>query len=81
MTGPTKGDILPPYLSPPTPNSEFASLMKEVAEREAEAGVKFKIIETAGLSMRRVLQVSNPLESAGCTSPSFLPCKNGRGEL
>ena len=53
--------------------------MKEVAEREAEAGVKFNIIETAGLSMRRVLQVSNPLESAGCTSPACLPCKNGRG--
>ena len=33
--------------------------------REAEAGVKFKIIETAGLSMMRVLQVSNPLETAG----------------
>jgi hypothetical protein len=30
--------------------------------------------------MRRVLQVSNPLESAGCDSPDCLPCKDGRGE-
>jgi hypothetical protein len=54
--------------------------MKEVADREAEAGVKFKIIETAGLSMRRVLQMSNPLATAGCTSADCLPCKDGRGE-
>ena len=41
--------------------------------------MKFKIIETAGLSMRRVLQVSNPMESKGCDSPDYLPCKDGRG--
>ena len=29
--------------------------------------------------MRRVLQVSNPLESRGCASPDCLPCKDGRG--
>ena len=29
--------------------------------------------------MRRVLQVSNPLESRGCDSPDCLPCKDGRG--
>ena len=57
-----------PYLSPLLRNGELASLLKDVADREAEAGVKFKIIETAGLSMRRVLQVSNPLATAGCTS-------------
>ena len=54
--------------------------MKEVADKEAEAGVHFKIIENAGLSMRRVLQVSNPLESAGCDSPDCLPCRDVRGE-
>ena len=76
----TKGGHIAPIFVPPTPNSELASLMKEVADREAEAGVKFKIIETAGLSMRRVLQVSNPLASAGCASADCLPCKDGRGE-
>ena len=30
--------------------------------------------------MRRVLQVSNPLESAGCDSPDCLPCTDVRGE-
>ena len=53
--------------------------MKEVADKEAEAGVHFKIIENAGLSMRRFLQVSNPLESAGCDSPDCLPCTDVRG--
>ena len=60
-------------------NNELASLLREIADREAEAGVSFNIIETAGLSMRRVLQVSNPLESRGCDSPDCLLCKDGRG--
>ena len=55
-------------------NSELANTLKQVADREAEAGIHFKIIETAGHSMKRVLQVSNPLETAGCESPDCLPC-------
>ena len=38
----TKGGHIAPIFVPPTTNSELASLMKEVAEREA--GDKFKII-------------------------------------
>ena len=30
--------------------------------------------------MKRVLQVSNPLETAGCESPDCLPCMDGREE-
>jgi hypothetical protein len=74
-----KGGHIAPIFVPPTPNSELASLLREIADREAEDGVSFKIIETAGLSMKRVLQVSNPLESKGCDSPDCLPCKDGRG--
>ena len=54
--------------------------MREVAESEAEAGVKFKMIETGGHSMRRVLQKSNPLETLGCDRPDCLPCKTERGK-
>ena len=55
----TRGGHVAPIFVPSTPNSELAKIMKEVADKEAEAGVHFKIIENAGLSMRRVLQVSN----------------------
>ena len=69
----TRGGHVAPIFVPTTPNSELATVMKEVADKEAEAGVHFKIIETSGLSMRRVLQVSNPLESAGCAAPTVSP--------
>ena len=65
---------------PPTPNSELANSLKAIADSESEAGVHFKIIETGGLSMRSVLQRSNPLETAGCDTQDCLPCKHGRGE-
>ena len=65
---------------PPTPNSELANSLKLIAESEAEAGVNFKIIETGGLSIKSVLQKSNPLETTGCEDEECLPCKPGRGE-
>jgi hypothetical protein len=55
-------------------------LLRNIADTEAEAGVHFNIIETGGISMRRVLQRSNPLETPGCESQDCLPCQNGRGE-
>ena len=65
---------------PPTPNSELVNLLKKVAEDEAEAGINFKLIETGRMIMRRVLQVSNPMETKGCEEADCLPCKNGRGD-
>ena len=76
----TKGGHIAPIFIPPTPNSELAKSLRKIADTEAEAGVHFNIIETGGLSMKRVLQRSNPLETPGCESPDCLPCQNGRGE-
>ena len=64
----------------PTPNSELAHALKTIADSEAEAGIHFKIVETGGLSMRSVLQKSNPLQTIGCENTDCLPCKQGRGE-
>ena len=71
------GVTLPLFFIPPTPNSELATSLRAIADSEAEAGVLFKIVETGGLSMKSVLQKSNPLETVGC---DCLPCENGRGE-
>ena len=68
----TKGGHIAPIFVPPTPNSELALALKEIADTESEAGVHFKIIETGGHSMRSVLQRSNPLETAGCENPKVV---------
>jgi hypothetical protein len=65
---------------PQTPNSALATSLMRIADSVAEAGVKFKIVETGGLSMKSVLQRLNPLETAGCDRPDCLPCEPGRGE-
>ena len=75
-----KGGHIAPIFVPPTPNSELVTMLREVADKEAEAGINFKMIETGGMSMRRVLQVSNPMETKGCDESDCLPCKDGRGE-
>ena len=77
----TRGGYVAPIFVPPTPNSELANSLKVIADSESEAGVHFKIIETGGLSMRSVLQRSNPLETVGCDSPDCLPCEHGRGRV
>jgi hypothetical protein len=76
----TRGGHIAPIFVPPTPNSELAQSLKAIADSEAEAGVHFKVIETGGLSLKAVLQRSNPLETGGCETPDCLPCKHGRGE-
>ena len=47
---------------------------------EAEAGVNFRIVETGGMSMKRMIQVSNPMKTAGCENQNCLPCRSGRGD-
>ena len=42
--------------------------------------MNFRIVETGGRSVKRMLQVSNPLETAGCENQNCLPCKSGRGD-
>ena len=76
-----KGGHIAPIFVPPTPNSELVTMLREVADKEAEAGINFKMIETGGMSMRRVLQVSNPMETKGCDESDCLPCKDGRGAI
>ena len=57
----------------------FKKYCWKIAENEAELGVNFKIVETGGLSMRSILQKSNPLKDKGCENQDCLPCKDGRG--
>ena len=57
----------------------MARLLKDVAETEAEAGVRFKVIETGGRSVKSMAQKSNPTETIGCIDDGCMACKDGRG--
>ena len=46
----SKGGYNAAIMVPSTPNGELASILKEVAERESDEGVKFKIVEMGGRS-------------------------------
>ena len=69
-----------PIFVPPTPNGELAKLLRDVAEREAEAGVWFKVLESGGTAMKSTLQTSNPTATLGCTDPGCIACRHGRGD-
>ena len=75
-----RGGEIAPIFVPPTPNSELALELKKIAENEAESGVKFKVIETGGRTVKSILQKSNPTASPGCTDGRCLACIPGRGE-
>ena len=43
---------------PSTPDSELAKMLREVAEKESEAGIKFKVVEKGGTTIEKMLQNS-----------------------
>ena len=68
-----------PILVPSTPNGELAKMLREVVEKEQQEGIKFKIVETGGITIKSRLQKSNPTATPGCSALDCVPCKNGRG--
>ena len=64
---------------PPSPIGELARSLREIANHEIEAGVKFKIIETGGKTIESQVQLSNPTATTGCDRHDCLPCQTGRG--
>ena len=62
----TKGGYIAPIIIPSTPDGTLAKMLKEVAEEEAENGIKFKIIEKGGLTVEKMLQKPNPTSSGKC---------------
>ena len=76
----TKGGYTAPILIPATPKSELLHLLGKVAEEEAIPGLRLKVLETGGVTVKRSIQKSNPLASPGCTEDVCLACQRGRGE-
>ena len=55
-------------------------MMREVAEKEAKEGIRFKIVEMGGRTLKSMLHKSNPTAKPGCTEEDCVGCKDGRGK-
>ena len=59
---------------------EQGTQLREVVELEQQAGIKVKIVETGGRTIKSLVQNSNPTASPGCLKTDCLACQDGRGE-
>ena len=76
----SKGGCIAPIFVPSTPNGELAKELKEIADVEAVPGMRFKIIESGGRTIKQEVQRSNPTATAGCDRGDCLACLDGRGK-
>ena len=77
--GTRKGHIAP-IMVPTTPGGELAKVMQKEADKMAEEGIHFNIVEVGGRTLKSELQKSNPTETAGCNKIDCLACKDGPGK-
>ena len=59
----TGGGYIAPIMNPATPNSELLKMRREVANKEADAGLKFRVVIRGGQTIKSEVQVSKCLES------------------
>ena len=76
----TKKGHIAPILIPTTPGGKLARMMKEVADKQAEGGIHFNIVEVGGRTVKSELQRSNPTETKGCDKDDCMGCKPERGK-
>ena len=75
----TKGGYIAPIMVPSTPNGELAKALRGVVEQEQQGSLKFKIVETGGITIKSRVQKSNPYSTLGCNDRSCVLCKDGKG--
>ena len=69
-----------PIIIPATPKSELLQMLRDVAEQEAVPGLRFKILEKGGVTMKNMVQKSNPTATPGCNDRDCVGCTAGRGK-
>ena len=74
----TRGGCIAPIIVPSTPNSELLLMLRKVAESEALPGLKFKIVEKGGRTVKRKVQIANPTASGSCQAGDCVGCRGGR---
>ena len=76
----TRDGHIAPIFVPTTPGGVLLKMMRTVAEEEAKQGIKFKVMEVGGRTMKRALQRSNPTATPGCEEKDCLCCNVERGK-
>ena len=76
----TKRGHIAPIFVPATPGGELARRMKAIADKEAEKGIHFNIVEMGGKTLKSEVQRSNPTATPGCERKDCLGCSMGRGK-
>ena len=79
MNWATKGGHIAPIFVPTTPGGALLKMMRRVAEAEAKEGIRFKVMEIGGKTIKRVLQRSNPTATPGCEDADCIACRDERG--
>ena len=74
----TRGGCIAPIIIPPTPHSELLHMLQEVAKAEALPGLKFKVVEGGGKTVKRAVQNSNPTASGSCKGGDCMACNGGQ---
>ena len=75
----TRGVCITPIIIPPTPDSELLHMLAEVAKAEAQPGLKFKLVESGGRTIKSNVQKFNPTASVEWPGGDCVGCKGGRG--
>ena len=76
----TKRGHTAPIFVPATPGGKLAKMMRQVADKEADEGVHFNIVEMSGRRLKAELQRSNPTATPGCGKEDCIACKEGAGK-
>ena len=74
-----EGHIAPIFV-PTTPGGTLMKMLRKVAEEEEKEGIKFKIMEVGGRTMKREVQRSNPTATQGCVEGDCIACNIERGK-
>ena len=72
-----KGGYGAPIIVPATPNSELASMLREVADQEPNRKQRFRIIERGGRTIEKSLMKPNSIGTDGCTKDDCPVCPGG----
>ena len=68
----TKGGHIAPIFVPTTPDGMLAKKMRKICEEEAQGLIRFKIVESGGITLKSQLQKSNPTENVGCEDDEWM---------
>ena len=73
-----RGGFATTLFVPPTPGGELAGLLQAAVARDSQGrGVKIRVVERAGQSLKARLQTSDPSPKLPCSEARCLPCNSG----